>query len=687
MSIHGSRRRWLVRAAAVAGAGLLVGLVGPIAVPSGAAYAQEAPGDGKLLMVLDASLSMEEPIDGGQTKIDAARKALHATVGSLPQNANVGMRVFGATKNSSNDPKSAACSDSQLVVPVGAGNTAKLDQAIDAYQPFGDTPIAHALKQAAADLGPEGQRSILLVSDGEETCVPDPCETAKRIADQGIDLQINTVGFRVDDKARQQLRCIAEVGNGTYYDTEDAESLTQSLERLSERAFRPFQFTGTPLRLAESSADVETVGAGQYLTEIAHGGVDRYVAIEKSPGSSAWATATTRAPADTSTTPRITMEWSTPDGTSCGEDSGSASSYSGAQQVFTNDLLIDPLHSSYQANRDECVAADRLLLRLRNGFDMDASSNYERDYTLSTELVIAEEGAVAATDGLPRAADEPEESDLRLDELSGDQPRKVNGGLAFSDAPLLEAGGVYRDEIVPGESLVYRVRGDFGQQIQYGVRFHTLPSGSQFSPSSERIYLSAFNPARANLFESAFSFRGDKEVSQWGATYEIRYLNRAARESQHASVAGDYYVVVQANHHEQTVPMTFDLGVAVAGEPSGQPGYAPVAASGDGSPFAEDGAPRTTNEGPAGNKDAIEATGSDRSVDAEAEAESGGLSSVALPAGLGAAVVLAVAFAILLLRRPKRAPRQPLQAAPNQYPPHQYPPHQYPPHQHPPNQQ
>lgn len=67
-----------------------------------------------------------------------------------------------------------ACSDSQLVVPIAQGNSAKLKAAIKKYEPYGETPIAYALEQAGKDVGTSGQRSILLVSDGEDTATSTP---------------------------------------------------------------------------------------------------------------------------------------------------------------------------------------------------------------------------------------------------------------------------------------------------------------------------------------------------------------------------------------------------------------------------------------------------------------------------------------------------------------------------------
>lgn len=61
------------------------------------------------------------------------------------------------------------------------------------------------------------------------------CEVAAELADQGVDLVINTVGFNVDESARAELECIAQAGNGTYADASDADSLVAELKRAATR--------------------------------------------------------------------------------------------------------------------------------------------------------------------------------------------------------------------------------------------------------------------------------------------------------------------------------------------------------------------------------------------------------------------------------------------------------------------
>ena len=91
-------------------------------------------------------------------------------VGKLPASAQVGLRVYGATVFKRSQP--GAYTDTQLTVPIGIDNRAQLRSAIARYKPYGETPIGYSLQQAAKDLGPDGKRTIVLVSDGEATCAP-----------------------------------------------------------------------------------------------------------------------------------------------------------------------------------------------------------------------------------------------------------------------------------------------------------------------------------------------------------------------------------------------------------------------------------------------------------------------------------------------------------------------------------
>ncbi len=255
-----------------------------------------------ILLILDASGSMNRKDPSGETRLEAAKKALNNTIDSLPPNVDVGLRVYGATVKDKNDadPSKQACQDSQLIHPIEELDRAKLKEAVNGFKAVGQTPISHALLEGAKDLGDEGNRHIILVSDGEENCVPDPCKEVEAIAGSGITLRIDAVGFAVNDKARNQLSCIADLTDGSYYDAKDADQLDSTLRRLSARAARPFSVQGEPVKGARDEASAPVLTAGHYQDKIIgsnQGDVEVFYKVKRQvPGSSVHVNVMARAP-------------------------------------------------------------------------------------------------------------------------------------------------------------------------------------------------------------------------------------------------------------------------------------------------------------------------------------------------------------------------------------------------------
>jgi hypothetical protein len=99
----------------------------------------------------------------------------------------------------------------------------------------GYTPITMVLARAADDLAGQGSaRTIVLVSDGKETCTGDPCLTAKKLAAADADLSIHTIGLGVDAQAQYQLECVARVARGRYFDADSADALIATLREATD---------------------------------------------------------------------------------------------------------------------------------------------------------------------------------------------------------------------------------------------------------------------------------------------------------------------------------------------------------------------------------------------------------------------------------------------------------------------
>jgi hypothetical protein len=189
-----------------------------------------AASDNKVIeLILDASGSMNAKLPGAGSKIDAARSAVEQVVTALPPSTQLAFRAYGhQSPREKHD-----CDDTQMLVPfkpVSENGATVVSQARH-IQAQGYTPITHVLQLAATDFPADtaGERIIILVSDGKETCEGDPCTAARALAAAGAKLVIHTIGFGVDSAARLQLQCIASATGGTYFDAESAAQLAKAL--------------------------------------------------------------------------------------------------------------------------------------------------------------------------------------------------------------------------------------------------------------------------------------------------------------------------------------------------------------------------------------------------------------------------------------------------------------------------
>lgn len=187
--------------------GLMLALASPV-------LAQDDGESNGVLLIMDASGSMGRVDDQGVRLIDGAKGALDALVTALPEGAPIGLRVYG--HRVPNTDKANGCTDTELVVPVGPLRHDEMRSAIDSFDARGFTPIGLSLMEAADDLN--GAGTIVLVSDGEDTCAPpEPCEVAAELLAAGIDVRVETIGFFLeDDAAREQLQCIAATTGGSF---------------------------------------------------------------------------------------------------------------------------------------------------------------------------------------------------------------------------------------------------------------------------------------------------------------------------------------------------------------------------------------------------------------------------------------------------------------------------------------
>jgi len=182
----------------------------------------------KTILVLDASGSMWGKIDG-KAKIDIAKETLNSLLvkfESKPNAGDVGLMVYG--HRSKGD-----CNDIELIAPVAPLSLPAMKGAISKISPKGKTPMTESVKRAAEALrSTEEAATVILISDGEETCEADPCKVVEEIERTGVNFTAHVVGFDLANagaSARAQMKCIADKSGGTFVEAASADQLLSAL--------------------------------------------------------------------------------------------------------------------------------------------------------------------------------------------------------------------------------------------------------------------------------------------------------------------------------------------------------------------------------------------------------------------------------------------------------------------------
>lgn len=180
-----------------------------------------------LYYILDGSGSMWGRVEG-EMKIQAAKRVMSELIDQTPDNIHGGLMVYGHRRKGD-------CADIEEILPIGAVDKAAAKARVQRISPRGMTPISDSIIRASNKLkGLEYQATIVLVSDGIETCDKDPCKVVKSLKESGAKFVMHVVGFGVKDAADQQLACIAKEGGGEYFNTKNAADLLDSLNKIKQ---------------------------------------------------------------------------------------------------------------------------------------------------------------------------------------------------------------------------------------------------------------------------------------------------------------------------------------------------------------------------------------------------------------------------------------------------------------------
>lgn len=206
---------------------------------NGAAMAQ-APDGARVFLVLDASGSMWGRV-GNQTKIEAARETIRSLLKDWRPQDQLGLVTYGHRRKGD-------CSDIEIMRQVGPVDAAALMAQVNGISPKGMTPMTASVKMAAEQLkSNEGLTSVILVSDGVETCKADPCSVAAELKKADVKLVVHTVGFDIQDRqAAKQLECMAAATGGLALSAGNAGELSKAIGQAVEAARQKASATPPP---------------------------------------------------------------------------------------------------------------------------------------------------------------------------------------------------------------------------------------------------------------------------------------------------------------------------------------------------------------------------------------------------------------------------------------------------------
>jgi Ca-activated chloride channel family protein len=184
------------------------------------------------MLVFDASQSMAaaDGDNAGLRRIDSVRSALAKILPRVAPRRRLGLISYGPGGL-------PACANIRLQLRPHLDAAKKIQGLVNELKPAGRTPLTRAVRSAAEALGHRDRpATIVLLTDGEETCSGAPCELARALKREGAGLTVHVISYRIKDSLGSdgvfESRCLADETGGLYVATETADELAAALEKV-----------------------------------------------------------------------------------------------------------------------------------------------------------------------------------------------------------------------------------------------------------------------------------------------------------------------------------------------------------------------------------------------------------------------------------------------------------------------
>jgi hypothetical protein len=164
----------------------------------------------RILIVLDGSSSMLQSWTPGQDRFKAASKIITTLIDSVykvNKDVEFALRVYGHQYPSQENN----CYDTQLEVMFSKDNLTQMELRLNALHPYGVTPIAFSIKEAAEKDMLDTKRntySLILITDGGESCGGNLCEVVRALLEKKIDFKPYILSLVDYAPLKEQYNCL-----------------------------------------------------------------------------------------------------------------------------------------------------------------------------------------------------------------------------------------------------------------------------------------------------------------------------------------------------------------------------------------------------------------------------------------------------------------------------------------------
>jgi len=200
------------------------------------------------VLVIDTSGSMQA------SGMAIVRTAVQDFLATVPDDVKVGVVSFGTTAGAEIQPTT---------------DRAAVQQAVDRLRSEGETALFSGVQKAVEMLGPTGDRSLILLSDGKNTVGPrDPGLTAAVAALQSAQVRAEVVRFNTGENDLPALEAFARVGGGSVAQANDPAAVRaafSSAAKILDSQTR-FQITLPPGLAGASTLELSGTASGRPFT-------------------------------------------------------------------------------------------------------------------------------------------------------------------------------------------------------------------------------------------------------------------------------------------------------------------------------------------------------------------------------------------------------------------------------------